>query len=105
MPALDSIMDGQLLRGIFEVFTDSTGDAFFFFVILSMFSVLVYVQTGSASFTALIFVVMSGALVGSHLTQFSENFGLIPQQFQFIVLGFVLLAFLYVLWQALTQKT
>jgi hypothetical protein len=105
MSALDSILEGQILKGFTEVFTDTTGAVFFYFIVLSMFSVLVYTQTQNAAFTAILFIILAGALVGSHLSQFGLSYGLIPEPFQFVILGFLLLALMYVVWQAITKRT
>jgi hypothetical protein len=104
MSALDTILTGNLFKGFTEVFTDTTGSVLFFFIAISMFSVLVYVQTQNAAFTAMLFIILAGSLVGSHLTQFGLTYGLVPEPFQFVILGFLLLALMYVIWQALTKR-
>jgi hypothetical protein len=104
MSALDTIKAGDVFKGVLEVFTSTTGD-FFYFVLISMLCLLIYAQTQNAAFVAMVFIILAGALVGSHLTQFTASFGLVPEEFQLVVLGFVLLALTYVIWQAITKRT
>ena len=104
MAPLDTIMNGDLLKGLLEVFTNTSGDVVFFFLCIAGLSVLTFISTQSAAYGALVFVLFSGALVGSHLSQFSVNFGLIPSEFQGLVLLILVLGFMYVVYAAWTRR-
>ena len=102
--AMSLVMEGDFVRGVQTLFTDTSGAPFFYFVLLSMLCVLIYVGSESAALAAIVFVVFAGALVAGPLTMFHGNYQVIPEPFQGIVILAVLIALFYIIWQAWTRR-
>lgn len=80
--AYDFLKDGEIVQALLNVFTRMTGEVFFFGVVICAVAALTYLQTQSIGAAVIIFLLISGSLLTSHLIGFSTPDALIPVQFQ-----------------------
>lgn len=103
--AFNDIMNGNIIKGVIDVFTSTTGDVLFYFLCIAMLAVVVGVSTQSIAYGGLVFVLFSGALVSSHLSQFSVNYGMIPAEFQTLIYIGLLVSFAVLVYYAITRRS
>lgn len=101
---LDYLLQGEYLKGIIEPFSRVTGLSFFLFVILTAIMVIAYAQTGSIAVPLILFFVISGSLMYSHLADFSVPTYIIPEPFQTFAYILVIGALAAVLIAVFTKK-
>lgn len=74
---------GEYLQAFIKVFSQTSGEPFFFFIVLMMLFILTYLVTNNFGIATMIFFIISGSLLFSHLTTFTaEKNLLIPSEFQ-----------------------
>lgn len=102
--AFNYLLQGEFLRAILTVFTDVTSEPFIVFCLMSGFTLILFIGTGSAAFAGMVFITLAAIFVGSHLTEFQTTYGIMPAEFNWLVLLALTLAFAGIMWYAFMRK-